>query len=520
MSADGHADPEVDTPDLVSFRGLSKSFPNVRALHNVSFGVRAGEVVALMGENGAGKSTLLKILSGDYHADEGHIEVDGEVVALDDPSDARDAGLRVVYQEPEVIPDVSVEENIYVGELPRRGFFVDRARLRQQVAADLERHGFSEVLRPDLMGGRLSPAQRQVIEITRALKPGVRVIAFDEPTSSLTEEEVDALFALIRRLRAEGLAIVYVSHRLDEIRRIADRIAVLRDGELVAIRDAATTSEDEIVRLMVGRKLTDTFTRSSRDLGEVVLEVEGLSSAWHEDINLTVRAGEVVGLAGLVGAGRTELAKVIFGDLPSTDGEIRVRGKRVAPRLPRDAINAGMGLAPEERKAEGLVLIRSVAENTSMAILRRLSRGGFVNRRRERATVEEFVARLNVRTPSIDQEIGKLSGGNQQKVVLARWLASDPDVLILDEPTRGIDVGAKAEIYRLIDELAGQGLAILVITSELPEVLGLSDRILVMQNGRITGELDAAEASSERIMELAMASNLKETVTMDPEAHA
>lgn len=506
---------QPDRPGMVAFRGLTKSFPNVRALQDVSFDVRAGEVLALMGENGAGKSTLLKILSGDYHADAGVIQLDGVDVDHSDPAAARAAGLRVVYQEPEVIPDVSVAENVYVGELPRRGFFVDRARLREQVEDDLRRHGFSDVLSPELLGSQLSPAQRQVIEITRALKPGVRVIAFDEPTSSLTDDEVDALFALIDRLRAEGLAIIYVSHRLDEIRRIADRIAVLRDGELVAIRDAATTSEDEIVRLMVGRQLTDTFTRSQRTVGEVVLEVRGLHSAWHQDVSFSLRAGEVVGLAGLVGAGRTELAKVVFGDLPATAGEISIRGKRLTARLPRDAINAGMGLAPEERKADGLVLIRSVAENTSMVILRRLARAGFVDRTREREKVQEFVERLNVRTPSLDQEVSKLSGGNQQKVVLARWLASDPAVLILDEPTRGIDVGAKAEIYRLIDQLASQGLALLVISSELPEVLGLSDRILVMQGGRITGELSAEEADSQRIMELAMAGSL--TTPTEPE---
>jgi L-arabinose transport system ATP-binding protein len=342
----------------------------------------------------------------------------------------------------------------------------------------------------------------------RALKPGLRVLALDEPTSSLTDEESARLFDLLRDLRRQGVAIVYVSHRINEILRLADEVAVLRDGRLVALRKASELTSAGIVRLMVGRELTDLFKGGHVATERVVLRVENLTSAWHRGVSFEVRAGEVVGLAGLMGAGRTELAKTIVGALPLDGGQIWVDERPVALRSPRAAMNAGIGMTPEDRKQEGLLLGRSVIENTSLAILGRLSRLGFVQARRERALVRHYVERLAIRTPSIGQEVGRLSGGNQQKVVLARWLATAPRVLILDEPTRGIDVGAKAEIYRLIDGLAAEGLGILFISSELSEILGLSDRILVMQNGRITGELLASEATEERILELAMVDHI------------
>jgi L-arabinose transport system ATP-binding protein len=336
----------------------------------------------------------------------------------------------------------------------------------------------------------------------------VRVLALDEPTSSLTDEEVDRLFTLVRRLRAEGVAIIYVSHRINEILRLADRVAVMRDGKLVAVRPASELTQGEIVRLMVGRELTDVFRRNPAVQDRVVLKVEGIRSDWHKGVDFEIRAGEVVGFAGLVGAGRTELAKVVFGELPRSGGRIIVDGREVNITSPTSAIRHGIGLAPEDRKREGLILIRSVIENASLAILRKLTRFGFVNRGLERRIGSEFVRRLAVKTPSLDQEVGKLSGGNQQKVVLARWLAAKPKLLILDEPTRGIDVGAKAEIYRLIDELANEGLGIMFISSELPEILGMSDRIYVMQNGRITGELQAREATEEKVLALAMVDHL------------
>jgi ABC-type sugar transport system ATPase subunit len=493
----------------LSVVGISKRFAGVRALDDVTLDFPRGAVTALMGENGAGKSTLIKIMNGDYLPDDGQIVLEGRPLRLHSPADARQAGIRVIPQEPEIVPHVSVAENVYLGALPRkagRGF--DRAALRRRVRADLERLGFERVLRPDTLGSHLTAAQRQLVEILRALTTDAKVIAFDEPTSSLSENEVEALFTLIRRLREDGLAVVYVSHRMQEIFQLADRIAVLRDGGLVGVRPAADTDENEIVRMMVGRDLSAMFAREHSATDNVVLEVDSVTTDDVTDVSLQVRAGEVVALAGLVGAGRSELAGALVGDLPIRSGQVRIEDRPIRLRQPGDAVRAGMGYAPEERKAQALLLERSVRDNTTLVMLDRLRRFRFVRRAEERRLTREYVDRLNVRTPSIEHEVRKLSGGNQQKVVLARWLARKPKVLILDEPTRGIDVGAKAEIYHLIDDLARSGVAVLVISSELPEVLGLADRIVVMQNGRVTGELDRAEASEEAILGLAMAEDL------------
>lgn len=495
-------------PGTLEIRNVSKAFPNVQALTDISLDIRPGEILAVMGENGAGKSTLLKIINGDYRPDAGTLSIDGRQLSFPNPSVAHKAGIRVIYQEPEIIPGVDVAENIWVGELPERIGFLDRKRLNARVQRSLAEYGFEGALPMHLLGDQLSSAQRQLVEIMRALKSGVRVLALDEPTSSLTDDEVNRLFTLIRRLRDEGVAIIYVSHRIKEILRLCDRVAILRDGRLIAVRPASDLTDAEIVRLMVGRDLSDVFQRRPAGTDREVLRADDLYSNWHRGVSFHVNAGEVVGFAGLVGAGRTELAKVIFGDLPKTSGHVLLNGQDVNIRRPDDAIAKGIGFAPEDRKREGLVLIRSVIENTSLAILKHLSRFHFVRSRLERTIAAGFVERLRVRTPSLDQEAGKLSGGNQQKVVLARWLAAKPRVLILDEPTRGIDVGAKAEIYRLIDDLANEGLGIMLISSELPEILGLSDRIYVMQNGRITGELSGASATEEKILGLAMADHL------------
>lgn len=501
--------PEAATlPGTLKVRNISKAFPNVQALANVSLDIRPGEILAFIGENGAGKSTLLKIINGDYQPDSGTISIDEQKLSFSNPRQAHKTGIRVIYQEPEIVPGVDVPENIWAGELPKRFGLVDRRRLNEKAQRRLKEYGFENILPIHLMGDELSSAQRQLVEIMRALKSGVRVLALDEPTSSLTDEEVERLFTLVRRLRDEGVAIIYVSHRINEIKRLCDRIAILRDGRLVAIKPASELSEAEIVRLMVGRNLSDVFQRQPAGADRQVLKVEGLSSNWHNNVSFHINAGEVVGFSGLVGAGRSELAKVIFGELPKNNGRIFLDGVEINPRRPDQAIARGIGFSPEDRKREGLVLMRSVLENTSMAILRQLSRFHLVRSRMERVVVRDFVEKLRVRTPSLDQEVGKLSGGNQQKVVLARWLAAKPKLLILDEPTRGIDVGAKAEIYRLIDELANEGLAIMFISSELPEILGLSDRIYVMQNGRITGELSGATATEEAVLELAMVDNL------------
>jgi L-arabinose transport system ATP-binding protein len=499
--------PAVATARLVA-QGVSKAFGNVRALRDVTIEARAGEVLALMGENGAGKSTLLRILSGAHSPDSGTLSVDGTAVEFHTPRDAQRAGVRVIYQEPEIIPHISVAENIYVGSLPRRGRLFDRRGLFAKVRADLDRYGFADALDPETLGSQLSPAQRQLVEILRALVTDVRVIAFDEPTSSLSDTEVDHLFALIRRLRADGIAVIYVSHRMNEIFQISDRITVLRDGAVVGTEPTVETDQATLVRMMVGRDLTEMFVRDGRGTNAdapVLLEVSRLSNEDVHDVSFSVRAGEVLGIAGLVGAGRSELAHAIVGSTPVRSGEVAVDGRRVRIRNPHDAIRAGIGFAPEERKAQALLMHRTIRDNISLAILDRLSVGRFVRSGEERRVARRFVGQLNVRTPGIEELVSTLSGGNQQKVVLARWLARKPKVLILDEPTRGVDVGAKAEIYSIINSLAADGVAVIVISSELPEILGLADRVLVMQGGRVTGELAHEDATEERVLALAMA---------------
>jgi L-arabinose transport system ATP-binding protein len=516
---------DAQPPVALRMTGVSKRFGAVRALRDVTVEFRAGEVTALMGENGAGKSTLLKVLVGALPVDEGSVELDGREVTFADPTASRAAGVRVVAQEPEIIPHVSVAENIFVGALPARGRLFRKAELVAKAAELILRSGFGQVLHPETLGSRLTPAQRQLVEILRALTDQPRVIAFDEPTSSLADGEVELLFTLIRRLRAQGIAVIYVSHRLKEVFALGDRIAVLRDGAHVGTRPvigpsergASGTSiitEAELIRMMVGRDLSslyhDELARPAP--GDVVLEVSGLSSADVRGISFKVRAGEIVGLAGLIGAGRSELVRALIGAEPMTAGTVTFQGQQRRFHSPRDAVRAGIGLAPEERKAEALFLQRSVRENTAAAIYDRIRKARVINRKKERATVAQFLDRLRVRTPGMEYPVANLSGGNQQKVVLARWLARNPALLILDEPTRGVDVGAKSEIYAIIHELAATGIAILMVSSELPEVLGLADRIIVMQNGRITGELPRAEATEEGVLALAMADDLSSLV--------
>jgi L-arabinose transport system ATP-binding protein len=489
----------------IALGGISKGFENVQALSAVELEIRGGEVLALVGENGAGKSTLLRILNGDYQPDAGTVAIDGEAVAFDRPADAHAAGIRVIYQEPEIVPFTSVAENLFVGELPRRaGRFVDGRALRRSAREQIAAYGFEDVLDADAEGAGLSSSQRQLVEILRAIKGSARMIAFDEPTSSLTETEAERLFEIIARLRRDGVAVVYVSHRLHEVLRLADRIAVLRDGRLVDTRPAEGTTASEVMRLMVGRNVSQVFPHVRRTQERVTLRAERISTDWLREVSLELRAGEVVGVAGLVGAGRSELAKALFGDVPLRGGSLELDGRPLRLRSPADAIDAGIGYAPENRKDEALVLMRSLRENISLASLDRLRRWRFVRGGAERRLIGELIERLEIKTPSAEQEVSKLSGGNQQKGVLARWLARGPSVLLLDEPTRGIDVGAKAEIYRLIDTLAAEGMAVLFISSELPEVIGASDRVVVMEGGRITGELSADEATEERIIALAM----------------
>lgn len=494
---------------IFEFKSITKTFPGVHALDDVSLQLYPGEVLALVGENGAGKSTLLRLMSGDYRPDGGVIEFQGKPISFNSPADSHAIGVRVIYQEPEILPDLSVAENIFLGELPRRaGSLVDWRALYVNAQASLDKLGVGNVVSPRVKAGRLSAAQRQMVEITRAIKSEVNVLALDEPTSSLSEEDSTQLFNIVEQFRQAGVGIVYVSHRLAEVCKLADRVAILRDGKLVAVRKACDTNESDLVNLMVGRELVRRFDHDSHATDEVVLRADGLTTERVHDVSFEVRRGEVVGFAGLVGAGRTDVAKALFGEDRLLAGQIYLEGKPIRVRSSQEAIRAGIGLCPEDRKREALVLLRSVRENITLVILQALSRLHFVRSGEERRIVGGLVSRLRIKTPSMEQEVGKLSGGNQQKVVLARWLARQPRLLILDEPTRGIDVGAKAEIYSLINELAAQGMAVIFISSELPEVLGVSDRIIVMQNGRITGEVPARQASEEAVLRLAMAEHL------------
>ncbi|SEP50433.1 sugar ABC transporter ATP-binding protein [Amycolatopsis saalfeldensis] len=496
----------MSSSTALTAEGIGKRFSGVTALDDVTLEFRSGEVLALMGENGAGKSTLLRVLSGDQGPDDGTLRIDGEPVAFDTPRAAMAAGVRVIYQEPEIIPHVSVAENVFVGELPTRARVFNRRTLNQRTYEALAEYGFEGVLDPATLGSRLSAAQRQLVEILRVLTAATppRVIAFDEPTSSLSEHEVEALFRLIRRLRDSGVAVVYVSHRMKEIFQLADRVAVLRDGKLIGVQQASETDENQLVRMMIGRDLSALERRESAEPGAVVLRLENVTTDDVDDISFEVRAGEVVCLAGLVGAGRSELARAIVGDLPVRSGTVELDGKPLKARNPGDAVKAGIGFAPEERKTDALLMQRSVRDNVSIAVLDRLRRFRVIRRAKERELVAEYIRELSVRTPSMEQEVRKLSGGNQQKAVLARWLARRPQLLILDEPTRGVDVGAKAEIYRIIDGLAAEGIALLVISSDLPEVLSLADRIVVMRAGHVAGQLNRDEATEEAVLTLAI----------------
>jgi len=489
---------------LLFVRGISKSFPGVRALQDVDLALHRGEVLAVVGENGAGKSTLIKILAGANAPDAGSIRIHGEEVELGSPVAAQSHGIAVIYQEFNLVPSLTVRENIFLGRERAKTGFV-RVREESQAAGALfQRLGVE--IDSEAVCRSLTVAQQQLVEIAKALSQQARIIVMDEPSATLTPQEVARLFSVIRDLRSQGIGVIYVSHRLEEIFQIADRVLVLRDGRQVATRPIAGVNRETLIELMVGRKLENEFPRRQVSIGEERLAVENLNRGQKvRDVSFAVRRGEVLGLTGLVGAGRTEMARLIFGADRLESGAIRLDGRSLRLRNPRDAIRAGMALLTEDRKAQGLVLGRSVRENFGLPNLPLLSRVGFVRRVRERHALARYVDNLRIRLAHPDQPARHLSGGNQQKVVLAKWLERDCHVIIFDEPTRGIDVGAKYEVYLLINELASQGKAILMISSELPEVLGLSDRILVMHEGRITGEItDVASATQEQIMKLAV----------------
>ena len=483
-------------------RGISKTFPGVKALSDVSLCAEYGRVHAIVGENGAGKSTLMKILSGAYPPSAGTTEVDGAEVRMRKPADAQKLGIRMVHQELNLVPDLSVAENVYLGRMPRRRGFVDRAAMLRDTKAVLEELGAA--IDPKVRLGELSISQQQLVEIAKAYSAGPRIIVLDEPTSSLSEHETAALFRILRTMKAAGIAIIYISHRLKEVLEIADDVTVLRDGRLIDTRPAAGITAAEMIRLMVGREVTNVFPKTPSEIGTPVLKVVGLGDGRDfQDISFEVRAGEILGLTGLVGAGRTELARAIFGLTPASEGRIEINGMATAITSPAAAVKAGIAYVPEDRKDSGIIPSMSVRENISLPVLRRLSRLGRVSMSADRRLATKYTRDFAIAPPDPERRIEQLSGGNQQKAVIARWLSTSPSVLILDEPTRGVDVGAKAEIHRIIGELVAGGMAVVMISSELPEVLGVCDRVVVMRDGRASPPVARAELSEERIMALA-----------------
>jgi rhamnose transport system ATP-binding protein len=493
---------------LLEATSISKAFAGVRALARVSFDLRAGEVHALIGENGAGKSTLIKVMTGAVQADAGSLVVGAQPVSQMTPAMSRSLGIAAIYQQPALFPDLTVAENIALA-LETLGPWtkVDWPGRRRRAADLLQRVGAS--IDPDRLVATLSMPEQQIVEIAKAIGADARIVIMDEPTAALTDREVQNLFRVVALLRKQNAGIIYISHRLDEVFTLADRITVLRDGETVATRDAAGIGRPELISMMIGRELSTVFPKRRIPLGDIAIELRGVSNAGAgiRNVSFDVRRGEILGVAGLVGSGRTQLAETVFGLTPADAGEILLRGTPIRIGSPADAIRAGIAYVPEDRRQHGVVLDMSVAANTSLASLGRVSRRGLIDRGAERASAGRYVDRFRIRTASLDDEVGTLSGGNQQKVSLARWLATEPSVLILDEPTQGVDVGSKAEIHGLMQQLAERGLAIIMISSELPEILGMSDRVAVMHAGSIRAVLTREEASAARIMTLALAEN-------------
>ena len=488
---------------MLELRGVTKSFGPVAALRNGNIRVTRGSIHALVGENGAGKSTLVKIGAGVHRRDSGDLLLGGRSVDFSSTAASKALGIAVIYQEPTLFPDLSVTENIFMGRQPlATGRRVDRAAMYAEAEALFTRLGVHIDPRRPALG--LSIADQQIIEIAKAISLDARVLIMDEPTAALSGVEVDRLFAVARSLRDEGRGLVFISHRFDEVFALCDTVTVMRDGDYISTRRIDETSVDEIVSLMVGREVGDLFPKTPAPVGEPVLSVEGLTSAGvFHDVTFDVRAGEIVGLAGLVGAGRSEIARAVFGVDHYDSGTVTMNGERVAPHNPRAAIRSGMAFVPEDRRKQGLVTEASVARNVAGVIRGALSRAGILTDRAESRAAAPWAARLEVKTNALDMSAATMSGGNQQKVVIAKWLATKPSLLIIDEPTRGIDVGTKAEVHRLLSELAGEGLAILMISSELPEVLGMADRVLVVCEGRLTVDLARDEATPENVMRAA-----------------
>lgn len=490
---------------IVEMQGITKKFPGVVALQNVNFKLRPGTVHSLMGENGAGKSTLMKILAGVYTLDEGQILLNGQAVTISNPGDGLANGIAMIHQELSFIPELTAAENIFLGrELRNRAGLVSKLKMIEATQQVFDTWSIN--INPASQMKELSVAQAQMVEIAKAIAFGSKIIIMDEPTSAITEREVARLHNMIRKLREAGTAIIYITHKMDEVFAISDEITIFRDGQWVATAPASEMTRESLISLMVGRELTHLFPKIDVEIGEVVLEVKNLNRGRQvQDVSFNVRRGEILGLAGLMGAGRTEVLETVFGIYAAESGEIHVKGKRVNIREPHQAIAKGIGLLTEDRKKTGIMGVLSVRDNMAVSSLDKYTRGGILRKGEIDKDCEQQRQALALKTPSLDQLIQNLSGGNQQKVLLSRWLLTDPDVLIIDEPTRGIDVGAKSEIHRLMGELAKQGKAIIMVSSEMPEILGMSDRVVVMCEGRVTGEVMRADATQEKIMTLATA---------------
>lgn len=489
--------------NILEIKHISKFYPGVVALKDVSLKVRRGEVHALIGENGAGKSTLIKTCSGAISPSEGEITINGKSFQSMTPALSEQNGIGVIYQEFNMVGDLSVAENIFLGRAIRKGIIVDHKAMERESKKILK--SLQIDIDPHVLVKTLSVGYQQMVEIAKAVSQDVSILIMDEPSAPLTNAEVESMFAIVDKLKANGVTIIYISHRLDEIFRLSDRITVLRDGQYVTTLNTKDSNKDELVRYMVGRELTELYPARSKNCikNEVMFEAVDVSGNGDRNISLTLHRGEVLGLGGLVGAGRTELAEMIFGMIPKNGGKFLFRGKEISPRTPKEAINIGIGLVPEDRKTKGALLGLSIRNNINMPIYTRISKASVINHKKEHEIADKYKKEISIKTPNLEQLVKNLSGGNQQKVILAKWLAADVDLLIFDEPTRGIDVGAKQEIYMLINTLVEQGKAVLMISSEMEELMGMSDRILILSEGCVTGELQKDEYDQEMIMRLA-----------------
>ena len=492
----------------IEMKGIDKAFGSNQVLKNAGFFLKDGEVHALMGENGAGKSTLMKILTGVYTRDAGTVLVDGKEVVYKNPQEAEKAGIVFIYQELNVLFDLTVEENLFMGKEITKGFGIcDRKAMRAKAKEVMDKMGVN--IPVNAVMSDLSVGQQQMVEICKALMADAKVIIMDEPTAALTASETRGLFEVINSLRKKGVSIVYISHRMEEIFELCDRITVLRDGEYVGTENIADIDLDHVVQMMIGRTIGERFPKRESNIGAEVLRVEGLTSGkLFKDISFDVKAGEVLGVSGLMGAGRTEIMQALFGNLHVDSGKIYIDGKEASIKNPRQAIAEGIGFITEDRKVEGLLLEKSIAENIHIANLGKVSNGFVLNKEKQLSLVKKGIEEFKVKCFGPEHECGNLSGGNQQKIVLAKWVYTDPKILILDEPTRGVDIGAKKEIYNIINQMAAKGVAVIMVSSELPEVLGMSDRIAVVHEGKITGILDAAEADQAKVMTLATGGSL------------